>query len=168
MGSRSRGLAVWLGVGALPFLVACSQGGSDLGGSAPVVSDLRVHQDSGGVAGSPTRFTVGVVFQDGNADVDQMEVKRGDTGEVSAVDLPDAPGRKFGLAEGSFEITATDAGEVPMTMALVDAKGHHSSTIDFGIAIQPAPPPAEEVTEELKPRSLTRSLRPRGGRVRQP
>jgi hypothetical protein len=155
-------------VGVVPILVACNQGSSGSGGSAPAVADLRVRQDSGGVAGSPTRFTVGVAFHDGNADVDQMEVKRRDTGEASAVDLPDAAGQKFGVAEGSFEIIATEAGEVPMTMALVDAKGHHSPTIDFGIAIQPAPAPPEEVTEELKPRSLTRTLTPRGGRVRQP
>jgi hypothetical protein len=170
MGSRSRGLAVWLVVGVLQFLAACNQGSSDSGGSPPAVADLRVRQDSGGVAGSPTRFTVGVAFHDGNADVNQMEVKRRDTDEASTVDLPDAAGQKFGLAEGSFEITATEAGEVPMTMTLVDARGHHSPTMDFGIAIQPAPVPApvEDVTEELKRRSLTRSLSPRGGRVRQP
>jgi hypothetical protein len=91
----------WLAVIILPLLAACGEKKSVItANQTPVVSDLRVRQESGGVAGAPTRFTLTLAFSDPDGDVSTMEVRRQDTGEVTSAALPDAAGKTFGASRG--------------------------------------------------------------------
>ena len=161
--------SLWLALVVVLGIVACGEKKSGSTNQAPAVSDLRVRQESGGVAGAPTRFSMTLAFSDAGGDVATMEVKRQDTGEVTTADLPDAGGKTFGLAEGTFEITADAPGNVPFTVALVDTQNQRSGDLPFVIGIQSAPAPSSEeppAEEALRPRGHGRSVMPLGTRVR--
>jgi hypothetical protein len=172
MGRRRPRPNAWIALLVLLLLAACEEKKSTPSSSskAPLATDLRVRHESGGFAGEPTRFSLTVAFADADADVAALEVKRLDTREVTTADLPDAAGKPVGLAEGTFEITATEAGNVPMTATIVDARSNRSAELDFVIGIQappPPPPPEEEGSSEeaLKTRKASRSLATKGARV---
>jgi hypothetical protein len=154
---------LWLALFAVPFLVACEDKKSSpttRAAEAPSVSDLRVRQESGGFSGAPTRFVLTLAFSDADADVAAMEVRRQDTGETSSVGLPDAGGKVLGLAEAVFEITAAAPGNIPMTVALLDAGQLRSEDLPFVIGVQAPPPPDEEPpAEDMRKQSRLRILR---------
>jgi len=161
----------WIALLVLLGLAACDEKKSTPSSSskAPLATDLRVRHESGGFAGEPTRFSLTIAFVDADADVAALEVKRLDTQEVTKADLADAAGKVVGLAEGTFEITATTPGDVPLTASIVDARNNRSAELDFVIGIQapPPPPPEEEGSSEeaLKPKKTSRSLTTKGARV---